>query len=152
MSLIMKLNFQEKIMTKKLTTVIDCNVIISAGITDGNCRKVIADILQNHQNYLCEEILLEYRDVINRDKFIPYKSRLLSLIEIICEQSILVLIADVNLPLNNIPNLPDSGDEIYLRTAISGHCDFIITGNLKDFPQLKYDHIRIMSPGDFLSV
>jgi len=139
-------------MIKKLTTVIDCNIIISAGITDGNCRKIIADILQNYQNYLCREILLEYRNVINRDKFKPYKSRLLSLIEIICEQSILVSLDNIDLPLNNIPNLPDMDDEIYLKTAISGNCDFIITGNLKDFPQSQYDQIKIISAYNFLEL
>jgi predicted nucleic acid-binding protein len=53
----------------KLKTVIDCNIIISAGITDGSCRKAIREILSNHQNYLSQDILLEYKNVISRSKF-----------------------------------------------------------------------------------
>ncbi|MES2676774.1 MAG: putative toxin-antitoxin system toxin component, PIN family [Pseudomonadota bacterium] len=135
-------------MTKrKLTTVIDCNIIISAGMSDGNCRQVISNILKNHQNYICQEILLEYKEVINRKKFQNYKLRLLSLVKIICEHSILVKIDDIK----NAPKLPDQDDEIYLKTAIKGDCDFLITGNLKDFPQSKYLQTQIISAKNFLN-
>lgn len=129
-------------------TVIDCNVLISAGITDGTCRKIIREILKNHQNYLSKEILLEYKKVINRDKFKTYKLRLVELLEIICRESILVKLAHLE---NNL-NLPDKNDEIYLKTAIAAQADFLITGNFKDFPQKKYNQIKIVSPTEFLNI
>ena len=132
----------------KLKTVIDCNIIISAGITDGSCRKAIREILSNHQNYLSQDILLEYKNVISRSKFRLYEPRLISLIKIICQHSILVEINHLNYSFN----LPDLSDEIYLKTAIEANCDFLITGNLKDFPKRKYDNLRIVSVVDFLKL
>ncbi len=132
-------------MSKK--TVIDCNVIISAAITNGNCRKVIRDILKNHQNYISKEILLEYKEVINRPKFKSYKSLLIELLEIICRESFLVEISD----LKNEFCLPDKNDEIYLKTAIKAQVDFLITGNLKDFSKKKYGKLEIISPIAFLN-
>jgi predicted nucleic acid-binding protein len=54
--------------------------------------------------------------------------------------------------LNHSFNLPDLSDEIYLKTAIEANCDFLITGNLKDFPKKEYDNLRIVSALDFLKL
>ena len=134
--------------TKTFTTVIDCNIIISAGISGGNCKEVIAEIIKYHQNYICLEILQEYKETINKPKLVNYKSKLLSLIKIICEISTITTIKD----LKNTPKLPDKSDEIYLKTAIKNNCDFLVTGNLKDFPELQYHNTKIVSPKDFLKI
>ena len=96
-----------------MKTVIDCNVIISAGITDGSCREVIKEIIINHNNFISEEILSEYKEVISRKKFISYKPRLVSLIELICENSSFEEIDNYNMKYS----LPDKDDEIYLQIA-----------------------------------
>lgn len=126
-------------------TVIDCNVIISAAISDGNCRKVIRKILEEHSNYISKEILLEYKEVINRPKFNSYKILATELLEIICRESILVDISGIE-----DFNLPDKKDEIYLKTAVKADADVLITGNLKDFPKKKYKELSIISASDFL--
>lgn len=51
--------------------VIDCNVLVSAALTDGVCRLAIAEAIGNHEIFLSEEILDEYREVADRPKFPP---------------------------------------------------------------------------------
>ena len=129
-----------------MQTVLDCNIIISAGITDGNCRNVIKEIVSNHRNFLSEPILLEYKKVILREKFISYRTTLVSLIKIICDYSTLINIDDYT----TIHSLPDRHDEIYLKTSLKAKADYLITGNLKDYPSGQYDVVRIIDPKEFL--
>ena len=124
--------------------VLDCNVIISAGLTNGTCRKVILDVFENHSLCISEDILIEYKGVISREKFKRVKDYLYSLIEIICEVSELII------PKKSDFTLPDKDDLIYLNTALSANAQFLITGNSKDFPERKYKNCTIISPAEFL--
>ena len=126
--------------------VLDCNVIISAGLTDGVCRKVLWEVIQNHILYISEDILMEYKEVISREKFKTAKRYLYSLVEIICEVSELVVVKKFEF------TLPDAKDLIYLNTALSSNSDYLITGNKKDFPEEKYITTKIISPNDFLNL
>ena len=126
-----------------MNIVLDCNVIISAGLTDGICRKVLWNILQNHTLYISEEILIEYKHVTSRPKFINSQKYLYSLIEIICEMSELVQTKTSSF------SLPDENDLIYLNTAITSQAEYLITGNIRDFPEKLYKNTRIIPPKDF---
>jgi putative PIN family toxin of toxin-antitoxin system len=86
--------------------VLDCNVIISAGLTDGVCRKVLWEVIQNHILYISEDILMEYKEVISREKFKTAKRYLYSLIEMICEVSELVVVEKFEF------TLPDGGSAV----------------------------------------
>jgi hypothetical protein len=48
--------------------------------------------------------------------------------------------------------LPDPNDRHVLAAAIRGHCDVIVTFNLKDFPirVLAQDHIKAQHPDEFI--
>ena len=126
--------------------VLDCNVIISAGLTDGVCRKVLFDVLKNCKIFVSEEILLEYKEVISRDKFKNVKNYLVSLIKVICELSELIT------PEKDEFELPDINDFIYLNTALSANADYLITGNIKDFPDNPYKNVKIITPALFLDL
>ena len=131
-----------------MKTVIDCNILISAGINDGICREVIKEIITKHNNFISQEILLDYREVILRPKFIKYKSTLISLVELICEYSSDITINNYNMGYS----LPDISDEIYLKTALKSQAEYLVTGNIKDFPQINYGKIKVLSPKDFLEL
>lgn len=45
--------------------------------------------------------------------------------------------------------LPDPSDAKYINLAIAVHAKYIITGNIKDFPDLFYKNTRIISPREF---
>lgn len=53
-----------------MKVVIDCNVLISAGLTAGTCRAVIQTALAHCQIVMSPDILSEYQDVVSRPKFV----------------------------------------------------------------------------------
>ncbi len=126
--------------------VIDCNIIVSAAITDGTCRKAILQALINHQIFISEEILLEIKQVIERPKFQKYYTILLELTELISNCAELVKI-------DKIKNfgLIDADDEIYLKAATVAKCDYLITGSIKDFGQQKFGKTKIVTAQEFLT-
>lgn len=126
--------------------VLDCNVLISAGLSDANCRKVLWQVLHNHTLYLSKKILLEYTTVIARPKFKEAHNYLYSLIEAVCKSSELVEIVRSDFVL------PDKNDLIYLDTALTASAEYLVTGNIKDFPQGQYKSSKIITPKDFLEI
>ena len=51
------------------------------------------------------------------------------------------------------PNLQDEYDNIFIELAISSNCNYLITGNIRDFTtkaDLKFDDLEIITPGDFV--
>lgn len=127
-----------------MKTVLDCNVIISAGLTDGVCRKVVKSVLDKHTNFISDPILLEYKNVIDRKKFYNARKQLFSILEIVCELSEWIQ------PQNYNITLPDVDDLIYLNTALTAKVDYLITGNIKDFPKQQYQTVEIVAPAAFL--
>jgi uncharacterized protein len=131
-----------------MRTVIDCNIIISAGISYGNCYQVIREIITKHDNFISKPILLEYKRVIFRDNFINYKSKLISILELICQYSHFTAIDNYDIKYS----LPDKDDEIYLKTALKSEANYLITCNIKDFPGRKYNETNIITAKDFLEL
>lgn len=127
-----------------MKAVIDCNVLISAGLTNGACRRVLIHALVNHELYASEEILLEFIQVAKREKLKKYWPTL---------EALIVGFADCALCIDLEPfpyTLPDKDDEKYLFTALLAKADLLITGNAKDFPDEKYEDTRVISPRDYI--
>ncbi len=128
--------------------VIDCNVIISAALTDGLCRKVLRWTLQNEEIYLSKDILLEYILVSRREKFKAYQSYIEKLIDLVGQAA---QITEANY---STIKLPDPHDKQYIDLALTVNAEFLITGNLADFPDKIYGATTIISPRlffDYLS-
>lgn len=122
---------------------IDCNVIIAAGLTNGTCRKVLMSVLKNHTPIISESVVKEYACVIQREKFSAYRSYLQELILSLCQLGTLVKETSCNF------SLPDKDDEKYLEAAQSGNAVILITGNKRHFPEAVYGTIQIMTPSDY---
>ena len=116
-----------------MKVVLDCNVLISAGQTDGTCRKVIDRVVRNHQIILA-----------SRPRLIPYFNTLKLLIRGIEQLAVIVE------PVNFEFGLRDSDDEVYLATAAAGGA-VLITGNIRDFTEPRYGSVEVWSPRDFLN-
>lgn len=129
-----------------MKVVIDCNVIISAGLNRGNCRKVIHTVVHSHECILSTEILREYAAVSQRKKFALAHDDLVQLIYSVSWNARFVI------PEPSVLRLPDEKDQIYLDTALSGGADAIVTGNLKHFPESNYMNVRVLSPKAFLAL
>ena len=116
-----------------MRVVLDCNVLISAGLTDGACRSVLYEVAGYHRCVLSEEMVKEYREVTARPKFAslePIYSQLIRLLETV---SIYVESAASSF------SLPDSDDEIYLSAALEAVADVLVTGNKAHFPEEQYE-------------
>ena len=126
--------------------VLDCNVLISAGLINGNCRNVLMEVLHSHTNYVSDDIIREFRNVIFRKKFEPYKLNLVELLKLTCTLS-----TWIEKPAPNKEfTLPDIHDQIYLDLALEVSAHYIITGNAKDFPLGNYNLVQIITPQKFL--
>jgi uncharacterized protein len=88
-----------------------------------------------------DEILLEYKRVLGR---LGVRRQLIGkVINLLREESELV-------PASGLPNIsPDPGDDPFCACAETGRADFIITLNLKDFPQALLS-AHIIKPGERL--
>ena len=123
--------------------IIDCNVLVAAGIKNGTCRAVLKQALNHHTIYLSEAIMMEYLQVIRRGKFKDYYKTL---------ENLVILLSDAAIILQGITVpycLPDPKDIIYLEAASAANADYLITGNIKDFPEAQYDSIKIITPTQF---
>ncbi len=126
--------------------IIDCNVLIAAGLKKGTCYEVLKKILQDHEIFCSEAILWEYAHTIKRAKF---KSNFKVLKDLLVE---LTEIAEFVVPINKKINLPDKDDEIYIQAAFAAKADFLITGNRKHFPEKNYGKTKVVSPKEFLEL
>lgn len=126
--------------------IIDCNVIISAALKDGICRKVIISSLQKGEIYLSKDILLEYLLVSRREKFKAHQSYLEKIIDLVA-QSAQMLEANPS-----YIELPDPHDKKYIDLAITINAEFLIRGNLVDFPNKIYGKTKVIAPRLFLDL
>ena len=127
-----------------MLVVLDCNVLVSAGLTDGTCRSVLYEVAGYHRCVLSEEIVKEYREVTARPKFAslePIYCQLISLLETV---SMYVASAASSF------SLPDLDDEMYLSAALEAVADVLVTGNKIHFPEEQYENTSIVTPRQFL--
>lgn len=127
-----------------IKVVLDCNVLVAAGISNGKCRQVLTYVLQNTFIITSETIEKEYREVFLRPKFSTQQSQLMSLMDDISAASFMID------PEPTAWLSPDPKDQPYLDTAITAQADYLITGNRNDFPDNPDYGLKILSPGDFL--
>ena len=96
-----------------------------------------------------EQILVELGRTFTR----PYFSRRLSVTE--CAENIALLrtrltLVSITVEIHGIATHPE--DDLVLATAMSGHADYLVTGDLKLQRLGTYQGVRILSPRDFPNV
>ncbi len=124
--------------------VLDCNVIIAAGLIAGTTRRVVETAVRDHTVIVCDEIIAEYRAVAMRPKFRKAWGVLDELISIV---------EAVGLSVEPSPlrvSLPDPADEVYLAAAIAGGAEALITGNTRHFAGRCGDDLLLLTPRQFL--
>ena len=128
--------------------VLDTNVLVSSLLRSrGNPAQVVALALAGAVQ-VCHDgrILAEYAEVLARPrfKFDPEKVReVLAKIEFDG-----VAVEPSAQPLD----LPDRDDEPFLAAALAGSVDYLVTGNLADFPAAKRQGCAVISPAEFMIV
>jgi uncharacterized protein len=126
--------------------VLDTNVIVSAGIKPGSApaRLVMDWVLEGQvQAVVSPWIAEEYREVARRAKFRRYGFPP-QWLEFLIEESL-------HLPDTatwSTPG-PDPTDIPFLALARTAGA-WLVTGNLKHFPEAARNDVRVLSPADYL--
>lgn len=126
-----------------MKVVLDCNVVVAAARVDGACREVIDRVVRHHEIVMSVPILTEYETVAGRPSQASHRDTLRFVIGEIERLAVTVE------PANLMFGLRDPDDEVYLATAAAGGA-ILITGNTRDFTQLRYGPVEILSPCLFL--
>jgi putative PIN family toxin of toxin-antitoxin system len=127
--------------------VLDTNVIVSASISSiGPPAKIITDWVLSGMVHTVTSprIVAEYREVIQRAKFLRYKFPPLWLEDLI-EDSIRLPDSD----LWPYP-CPDPKDAPFLALAHAAGA-WLVTGNLKHFPESVRNGVNVLSPANYLA-
>lgn len=124
--------------------VLDCNVIIAAGLTRGTCAAVVELAVRSHEIVVSDGVVMEYRAVAQRPKHERAHQALKSILDSIDEVAFWVE------PTTETFDLVDPDDEIFLQTAVAGGAVALVTGNRKHFPAASYTGVEVLSPAAFL--
>jgi len=131
-----------------LKIVLDTNVLVSGILSPNGPPAAVLRALLTERVRLCfdERIVSEYRDVLTRTKFSLDRERVEELIGFLEAAGSPTLAA----PLAG--TLPDPWDQMSIEVAVSSNADFLVTGNLKHFPEEARAGVKVVSPRAFLDV
>jgi len=127
--------------------VLDTNVIVSAGVNPGGVpAQLIFDwVLKGQVRAVTgPAVVAEYREVVRRPKFHRYGFPPFWL-EFVIEESL--WLQD---PEPWVQPCPDPQDAPFLALAHAAGA-WLVTGNLKHFPQTMRNGITVISPSDYLA-
>lgn len=97
------------------------------------------------QLYTDERILAEYKDVLFRPRFKFDPAKVGEILAKLKTDGISVNASEVR-----DLKLPDPDDEPFLAVALAASTDFLVTGNLSDYPPEKRKGCAIVSPTVFM--
>ena len=126
--------------------VLDTNVIVSAAINPvGPPAKIVANLVLSGRVHIVTSprVAAEYREVVRRAKFHRYEFPPLWL-EYLIEES--MRLPD---PEHWAFPCPDPKDTPFLALAHAAGA-WLVTGNLKHFPEAVRNGVTVVSPADYL--
>jgi putative PIN family toxin of toxin-antitoxin system len=127
--------------------VLDTNIVVSGLLqSQGNPAQVLTLVLSGAIQVCHDErILAEYAEVLARPrfKFDPKRVR-----EVLTKLDVDGLSVDAT--GRRDLNLPDADDEPFLAVALATSADFLVTGNLSDYPPDKRKGCAVVSPAVFM--
>ena len=90
----------------------------------------------------------ELETCIRRPKFRKYgpPEEVEAYLGLLSDQSHFVTITE------KITACTDPDDDMFLEVAVNGQADYLITGNIKDFPPSPFRGIPILRPAEFLEI
>ena len=134
-------------MDTKIYAVIDTNVLVSAlfsisGYSNPSIiiRKIIDGDITPLYN---EEILAEYEEVLNRDKFPFRKADIDWIISTFIDYGI-----SLGRTAVSDEEFTDIDDIVFYEVALSKEDSFLVTGNIKHFPKKPF----IVTPAEMLTI
>ena len=132
---------------RKKRVVVDTNVWVSGIVFGGKPEQVLRYLLEEEAELIIsEELITELRQKMTK-KFPDYLTKF-DRIEASIREDVMAVSPD-KLPT---PVSRDPDDDKFIETALTGHADYIISGD-KDLLVLgAYQGIKILKPADFLAL
>ena len=129
-----------------MRVVLDTNVLVSALLSPFGPPAEILRLVTTGVVRICHDarVLGEYRRVLLRPAF-PFRSPQV--------ESLLAQIEADGEPVAAFAlsrRLPDPDDEAFLEVALAGKARYLVTGNLKHYPQRSRHGVRVVSPRELL--
>ena len=130
----------------KYFAVFDTNVLVSAMIThnsDSATVKVLKQVVKGHIVPLFnDEILLEYQEVLHRDKFNLREDDILNMLDLLVDNGCWAgrRTTDVS--------FTDADDIVFFEVSMSKEGAFLVTGNTKHFPKVP----TVVTPAEMLEI
>lgn len=128
--------------------VIDTNVLISAALKPASQQALIIQLVAFRAIEMCvsDDVLVEYREVFSRPKFVDLDrtavSRLLAIIE---AEATLVI------PTERLSVSEHASDNRFYECAAAAAADYIVTGNARHFKK-PYKETRILTSRQLLDL
>lgn len=117
-------------------------MLVSGLLTPLGPSARIIDLAQRGEIQLLydDRILHEYRQVLRRPRF-GFSAASIGLFLEFLETEGEHLVARPLRPMSGDPS-----DQPFLEVALSGQADFLVTGNLRDYPKKQLGPLRVLSP------
>jgi uncharacterized protein len=127
--------------------VLDTNVLVSGLLQPlGNPAQILSLALAGAIQVCHDErILAEYAEVLARPRF---KLDAAHVRDVLAKLELDEVAVDATGQAS--PGLPDPDDEPFLAVALAASADFLVTGNLADYPKQKCKGCAVVSPAEFM--
>lgn len=127
--------------------VLDTNIVVSGLLqSQGNPAQVLTLALAGAVQVCHDErILAEYAEVLSRPRF-KFDPKRVS--EVLGKLDVDGLAVDAS--GESKLDLPDVDDEPFLAVALAASVDFLVTGNLSDFPPDRRRGCAVVTPAAFI--
>lgn len=125
--------------------ILDTNVIVSALISSSIPTRILYELVLTQKVEFClsEEVLAEYVEVLNRNKFSNY-TNFKAKAEVVLNR--LQEVASFYQPDRKIEVLTDTSDNKFLELAAVSAADYLTRGNTLDFRISEFEYTRILTP------
>lgn len=135
-------------MHKTLRVVIDTNVLVSALVGHGKPRRLVAQLLEQHEVVSSRQMLAELADVLSRNKFAEvHRSQVNSFLSVLGRKAVLVTVKQTNRVIEEDPD-----DDIVLATALEGKAAYLVSGDSHLLKLGKFDDVRIVRVKEMLEL
>ena len=128
--------------------VLDTNVIVSGLLSSKGNPAVALTLVLTGAVQVCHDarILAEYSEVLARPRFNFDPQRIREVVVKIEADGL--AISPSQAPLN----LPDPDAETFLAVALASAADYLVSGNLADYPSEKSQGMQVITPAGFVAL
>jgi uncharacterized protein len=130
-----------------LKAVLDTNVVLSAHLNLDGPSRVILDLVFSgyFRCFVSNPLLEEYEEVLKRPRFERDPREIARSMRLMRNSAILVV------PRKRLKITSDPDDNKVLECALEARADYVVTGNIRDFPE-RFQDIRIVPPRLFMTI